>query len=101
MFLNEVESKKMLKAAGIAVADTQLATSEEEAIALSKKVGFPVVLKIVSPDVVHKSDAGGVKVGLKTSAQVSKAYQEIISSVNQKCPGRASGHRVHTWRPQE
>jgi len=87
MFLNEVESKKMLKAAGIAVADTQLATSEEEAIALSKKVGFPVVLKIVSPDVVHKSDAGGVKVGLKTSAQVSKAYQEIISSVNQKCPG--------------
>ncbi|MCR4394801.1 MAG: acetate--CoA ligase family protein, partial [Dehalococcoidales bacterium] len=74
MLLNEVEAKKLLKEAGINVTDTQLATSRQEAALLSQKLGFPVVLKIVSPDVVHKSDAGGVKVNLNTPEQVKIAY---------------------------
>ncbi len=87
MFLNEVEAKKMLGKAGINVTDTRLATSKEESVALSITVGYPVVLKIVSPEVVHKSDAGGVKIGLINSAQVEKAYEEIITSVSTKYPG--------------
>jgi len=49
-------------------------------------MGFPVVLKIVSPDIIHKSDAGGVKLDLKNSAQAGRAYGEILSSIRQKYP---------------
>ena len=84
--LTEIESKKLIKQAGISVTDTELATSKEEALSISKRLGFPVVLKVASPDVVHKSDAGGVKVGLKTATQVSKAYDEILKAIRQKHP---------------
>ena len=84
--LTEIESKQLIKQAGISVSDTRLAISGEEAISISKQFGFPVVLKIASPDVVHKSDAGGVKVGLKTSKQVGKAYDSILGAIRQKYP---------------
>ena len=84
--LTEIEAKEFLKQAGVSVVDTKLATSKEEAISISKQLGLPVVLKIASPDVVHKSDAGGVKLGLRTSKQVGKAYDEILSSISQKFP---------------
>ena len=79
--LTEVESKEMLKAAGIPVVDTRLARSKKEAVSISRENGFPVVLKVMSADVVHKSDSGGVKLGLENSAQVEKAYSAIMSSV--------------------
>lgn len=82
--LNEIESKALLSEAGIPTVETKLATSKEEAIVVSKRLGFPVALKIVSPDIPHKSDIGGVKLGLKTSKQVEKAYDEILSAVKQK-----------------
>jgi len=85
--LTEVESKALLAEAGIPAVETRLATSEEEAVALSKKLGYPLALKIVSPDVTHKSDVGGVKLGLKTSKQVKAAYGEILSAVKEKYPG--------------
>src|SRR3990172_2976356 len=85
--LTEGESKALLSQAGIPAVETRLATSEEEAAAISKKLGFPVALKIVSPDITHKSDVGGVKLGLKTSKQVKAAYAEILSAVKQKSPG--------------
>lgn len=84
--LNEVEAKKILKEAGIPVVETELARTKKEAISVSKEMGFPVVLKIVSPDIIHKSDAGGVKLGLKNSTQVGKAYTEIVSSIKQSHP---------------
>ena len=84
--LTEVESKQLLEKARISVIKTKLATSMKEAVALSKEIGFPVVLKIASPDVIHKSDAGGVKVGLQNATQVSRAYKEIMTSVKQKHP---------------
>jgi acyl-CoA synthetase (NDP forming) len=84
--LSEVESKQLIKQAGISVSDTRLATSGVEAISISRQFGFPVVLKIASPDVVHKSDAGGVKVGLRTAKQVGKAYDDILGSVRQVYP---------------
>ena len=84
--LTEVESKEFLKAAGIDVIDTRLATSREEAISISQKFGFPVVLKIASPDIVHKSDAGGVRLGLKTASEVGKAYAQILQAIRQNHP---------------
>ncbi|MSQ14989.1 MAG: acetyl-CoA synthetase [Dehalococcoidia bacterium] len=78
--LTEVESKEVLQDIGIPATTTLLAKSKEEAQSLAGKIGYPVVLKIVSPDVVHKSDTGGVKLGLKTPEDVSQAYDEIMSS---------------------
>jgi acyl-CoA synthetase (NDP forming) len=84
--LTEVESKELLKQARLPVVEARLARSKKEAISVSKEMGLPVVLKISSPDVVHKSDSGGVKLGLATAAQVGRAYSEIMSSVKQSVP---------------
>ncbi|MBI2287650.1 MAG: acetate--CoA ligase family protein [Chloroflexi bacterium] len=84
--LTEIEAKQLLKQAGVNVIDTRLAVSREEAISISRELGFPVVLKIASPDIVHKSDAGGVKLGLKTAQQVGKAYDAILSAVRKQYP---------------
>jgi acetyl-CoA synthetase (ADP-forming) len=84
--LTEVESKELLKQAGIPVVEAKLARSKKEAISVAKEIGFPVVLKIVSPQVVHKSDSGGVRLGLATATQVGRAYAEITASVRQKHP---------------
>lgn len=84
--LTEIEAKQLLKNAGISVVDTRLATSKEQAVAIAKEMGFPVVMKIASADVVHKSDAGGVKLGLKTSTQVGKAYDDIMKSIKAAFP---------------
>ncbi len=84
--LTEIESKDLLEEAGIPVAKAKLARTRSQAISLSKEMGFPVALKIVSPDVIHKSDSGGVKLGLRNATQVSKAYSDILSSVKQRHP---------------
>ena len=87
--LTEIESKELIKKAGISVSDTRLATSREEAISLGRQLGFPAVLKVISPDIVHKSDAGGVKLDIKTSKQVGKAYDDILEAIHQKHPQAA------------
>lgn len=87
--LTEIESKQLIKQAGISVSDTRLATSKEKAISISKELGFPVVLKIASPEIVHKSDVGGVKVELGTSKQVGEAYDDILGAIKQKHPQAA------------
>ena len=78
--LTEVESKQLVAEAGISVVETKLAQTKAEAISMSKKMGFPVVLKIMSPDIIHKSDIGGVKLNLANAAQVGKAYTEIMAA---------------------
>jgi acyl-CoA synthetase (NDP forming) len=98
--LTEVESKELLKKAGIPVVEAKLARSKKEAIAISRDMGFPVVLKISSSDVVHKSDSGGVKLGLTNASQVGKAYSQIISSVKQAYPeARTDGVSVQPMAP--
>lgn len=84
--LTEVESKHLLKQAGIDVVETRLATSKEEAISISKKLGFPVVMKIASADIMHKSDMGGVRLGLENSQAVGQAYDDIITAAKEKHP---------------
>ena len=84
--LTEIEAKQILSRAGINCTDTRLATSKDAAVALSKEIGYPVVLKISSVDITHKSDAGGVKVNLPDKAAVEKAYEEIMASCRAKFP---------------
>ncbi len=84
--LTEIEAKQVIKDAGIKVVATRLAKSQKEAVAISHDIGFPLVLKIASPDITHKTDAGGVKGGLKSAAEVKKAYAEIMDSVREKYP---------------
>ena len=84
--LTEIEAKGLLKQEGIDVVDTKLATSGEEAISISREMGFPVALKIASADVVHKTDAGGVKLGLSTEKQVGKAYEDIMKAIKKAYP---------------
>ena len=84
--LTEVESKQLISEAGIPVVETRLAKTKSQAISLSRELGFPVVLKIVSPDIIHKSDSGGVKLGLTTATQVGKAYSEIMAAAKRSDP---------------
>lgn len=84
--LTEFESKRILKQAGISVVETKLAKTPKEAVSLSQKIGFPVALKITSPDVIHKSDSGGVKLSLNNATQVKKAYDEILKKVRKEYP---------------
>ncbi|PKN10424.1 MAG: acyl-CoA synthetase, partial [Deltaproteobacteria bacterium HGW-Deltaproteobacteria-7] len=79
-YLMEHESKEILEGIGIATTGFLVARSEDEAVAMSEKIGFPVVLKIVSPDVVHKTDAGGVKLNLHSVQDVGRAYREILET---------------------
>jgi acyl-CoA synthetase (NDP forming) len=84
--LTEIEAKQILGEAGINCTDTRLAASKDEAVAISEEIGYPVVLKISSVDITHKSDAGGVKVNLPDKAAVEKAYEEIMASCTAKHP---------------
>jgi len=76
--LTEIEAKQVFSAYGLPVAQTELASTEDEAVSLAKKIGFPIVMKIVSPDILHKSDAGGVKVNIKDEQAVRENFQTII-----------------------
>jgi acyl-CoA synthetase (NDP forming) len=84
--LTEIESKRVLKRAGVPVVETRLAKGQKEAVSISRKIGFPVALKIVSPDVIHKTDAGGVKLGLENVSEVKIAYNDILTSVKKQVP---------------
>lgn len=84
--LTEFESKELLKQAGISVVDTRLATSRDEAISVSRELGVPVALKVASPEIVHKSDIGGVKLGLRTANQVGKAYDDVTRAISREYP---------------
>jgi acyl-CoA synthetase (NDP forming) len=99
--LTEIESKQVLAAAGIPVAEAKLAASADEAAKAADEAGYPVVLKIVSPEVTHKSDVGGVKVGLEDEAAVRAAFDEIVAAVKAKQPdAKIEGVAVqHMARP--
>ncbi|MEX0911554.1 MAG: 4-hydroxybutyrate--CoA ligase [Nitrosopumilaceae archaeon] len=78
--LLEEEGQDVLRAYGFPVPKSILAKKDKEAIQAAKKIGFPVVMKIASPQIIHKSDAGGVKVGLKNPKEVRVAFKEIIKN---------------------
>jgi len=79
--LLETEAKELLREYKIPVPDFKLIKNEEEISKIREAIGYPIVMKIVSPDIIHKSDAGGVKVGIKNEEEANIAYQDIMYSV--------------------
>jgi acyl-CoA synthetase (NDP forming) len=79
--LDEVASKKLLKAYGIPVSKEEIAIDPAGAVKIAKKIGFPVVAKVVSADILHKSDIGGVVLNLNSAAEVKKAFDDITARV--------------------
>lgn len=84
--LTEIEAKQIFAEAGINCTETWLAKTKEEALSLSEEIGYPVVLKVSSVDITHKSDAGGVKVNLVDKSAVENAFDEILVSISEKYP---------------
>ena len=78
--LLEEEGQEILRAYGFPLPASKLAKSKKEAVDASKKIGYPVVLKIASPQIIHKSDAGGVKVNLQNAKDVENAFDTIIKN---------------------
>jgi acetyltransferase len=84
--LNELEALELLGCYGIKVAPARLATSAAEAATLAVEIGLPVVMKIVSPDIMHKTDVGGVRVGVQHADDARSAFQEIVAAARAAVP---------------
>ena len=98
--MTEVDSKAIFRAYGLPIAATELATSEDQAVQLAAAVGYPVVMKIISPDILHKSDAGGVKVNVKNEAEVREAYRTILENAHAyKADAEIQGIAVQEMAP--
>lgn len=84
--IGETEAKDILDAYGFATPQGSVATSPEHAATIAQQIGFPVVMKIWSPDIIHKSDVGGVKVGIKTIGEVKDAFDLMMYRIPRKQP---------------
>ena len=101
-WLLEPEAKEICRQFQIPVPEFGVAVSKEEAVNLANKIGYPVVLKIISPQVIHKSDVGGVIIGLKSDVEVREAYDRIIERVRKKVPdARVEGVLVEKMYPSD
>jgi acyl-CoA synthetase (NDP forming) len=84
--INEAEAKRLLGAAGIPFAPEKIARSRAEAAAAARDIGFPVVLKVLSADIAHKSEAGGVLLGLRSADEVAAGYDTMMARVGAHAP---------------
>jgi acetyl-CoA synthetase (ADP-forming) len=99
--LLEPEAKTICVEYGIPVTKFKVALNEKEAAKYADEIGYPAVLKIVSPDIIHKSDAGGVIINLKTPAEVKDAYNKILENVKKyKADAKIVGILVQEMAPQ-
>jgi acyl-CoA synthetase (NDP forming) len=99
--LLETEAKTVCTDYGIPVTEFELAKNEDQAVKFAEKIGFPVVLKIVSPDILHKSDVGGVIVNLRDKSHVRNAYQQIMKNVKKhKVNAKIVGVLVQEMAPE-
>ena len=85
-FLFEHEAKNLCGSYGMPITAITVATSEEDAVKAAKKIGYPIVLKIVSPQVLHKSDAGGVLINIKDEKGLREGYNTILKNVKNHVP---------------
>jgi acyl-CoA synthetase (NDP forming) len=99
--LLETEAKAICMEYAIPVTKFKLAKNEEEAVEFAGQIGFPVVLKIVSPDIIHKSDAGGVMINLKNAVEVRNAYGKILENAKKyDAAAKIVGVLVQEMAPQ-
>src|SRR5919109_4903010 len=89
------EAREICEAYGLPVPREGMATSVEQAVRLAREIGFPVALKIVSPDIVHKTEAGGVQLGLSNAREVRQAYRAIMANAwNYRSDAQITGVQV-------
>ena len=84
--LTEIEAREVVLTYGLPLPRSEVATSAAEAVRLAEEIGYPVVMKIVSPDILHKTDIGGVRVGLQSAEEVRSAYQGILVRARRYLP---------------
>jgi acetate---CoA ligase (ADP-forming) len=84
--MGEAQSRPLMKACGIATIDGGEASTADEAVHLAGNLGYPIVLKIASPDILHKSDAGGIRLNIENEELLRKAFGEMISQISQSYP---------------
>lgn len=84
--LLEPEAKALINSIGITTPSFDIANNLEEAVKIAKSIGYPVVLKVISPDIIHKTDVGGVILGAKNEKQVRRDYSNIIENIKRKVP---------------
>ncbi len=100
--LSTMESKSLLRSFGVPVAQTMVAHDVTEALFVAEQIGFPVVMKIDSPDLVHKSESGGVRLNITTTESVWSAFDDIVGTVRTRYPeARVNGVSIepHLSRP--
>lgn len=98
--LLEPEAKAVCKEYNIPVTNFRIAETEKDAVKSAKEIGYPVVLKIISPDIIHKSDVGGVMVNLKNAEEVQDAYAQIMKNVKKHEPkAKITGVLVQEMAP--
>lgn len=99
--LLEPEAKAICQAYNIPVTRFKVAKGEEDAVEFAEEIGYPVVLKIVSPAIIHKSDIGGVMLNLETRLEVIKAHKMILENVKKRQPhAKITGVLVQEMAPQ-
>jgi len=84
--LTEYESRQVLQYYKIPLAKSELTKDVNDAVTLAKKIGYPVVLKVCSPDIIHKTDVGGLAINLRSEEEVKVAFNKIMSNVKRKVP---------------
>jgi acetyltransferase len=99
--LGEAETRPLLAAYGISLVRGALAHDADEAATAAQQAGFPVALKIVSPDILHKSDAGGIRLNLENAQAVRNAYQDLIEKIHTAQPtAQLKGALVEAMAPK-
>ncbi|HLV45293.1 MAG TPA: acetate--CoA ligase family protein, partial [Aggregatilineales bacterium] len=99
--IGDFEARAILKAYGFRTPQTELAETPEEAVEIAGRIGYPVVLKIASPDILHKTDVGGVRVGLQNAQDVRDAFELMVYRAERYVPGaRIWGCTVQEMTPQ-
>ncbi len=99
-FLLEHEAKNICQEYGIPITQLKIAHTAEEAAEFSEQIGYPIVLKIVSPDVLHKFDVGGVILNIKSQEEARKAYNQIVEDIKKHKPdARIDGILVQEMAP--
>ncbi len=100
--LLEIEAKELLREYGIPVPNYKLVRSKDQIRGLSEEIPFPIVMKIVSPQIIHKSESGGVKINIKDEQEARLAYQEIIENVKRyNHHARVAGVIVYSFIPKQ
>jgi acetyl-CoA synthetase (ADP-forming) len=85
--LSQDECRRLLDAAGVPFNASLFAPTRVDALAAGDRIGYPVVLKIVSPQIVHKTEAGGVRLGIRSRAELGVAYDEMLGTIRVREPG--------------